>query len=548
MNELLKIIVSKRSLFIKLLVASLLVNILALATPIYVIQVLQRYVAYGVTSTLITLMVGIFFIAVFEFFFRNIRHRMAREYEMNNVVLANNVLNKFITIKSHIFETQSNFRNDIINKNLNNIQNVFTGTTIVALIDVPFSLIFLLALFFIHFQLGIICIIFLAIPFIVNSIYKNRIHKLSMQYTIVNSNLYRVYDNAITRNITIKYFKLLKYLTNSWNFIANNLANNKENLESEKNVLNSFAYGTGSLMTIFIIGWGATLAVDGQISVGALIGANILAARALAPLNRYVQIQESLSMASQSSREIEDYFKISSELNDGREIPNLKGELKLKDIQFQYPYTKNPLFESLSHEIIPGQITSVTGYNGSGKSTLIKVFSGVLELSRGSILLDEININQLSVEWYRNNLIYSPQEPKFIDGTLRDNIFGSNNIDNNLLLNILKKTDLFDYVNNHEQGINMNLESRGENLPIGIRKRASLARAITNDGKLVFLDEPTEGLDKKGKDAVIRLVNEFKKENKTIIIATNEQPIIDISDSLIDLSSKPKPIVAKSKK
>tara|TARA_Y100000590_G_scaffold429780_1_gene542688 strand:- start:2101 stop:3747 length:1647 start_codon:yes stop_codon:yes gene_type:complete len=548
MHELIKIIVSKRVLFIKILAASLLVNILALATPIYVIQVLQRYVAYGVTSTLITLMVGIFFVVIFEFFFRNIRHRMAREYEMNNVILANNVLNKFVMIKSHIFETSSKFRNDIINKHLVNIQNIFTGTTIIALIDVPFSFIFLLALFLIHFQLGLICLLFLAIPFLINAIYKKRIHTLSMQNTIINTNLYRIYDNVITRNLTIKYFKLLKSITNSWNLIANSLASNKENFESEKNVLNSFAYGTGALMTIFIIGWGATLAVDGQISVGALIGANILAARALAPINRYVQIQDGLSMASQSSKEIENYFKISSELSTGSEIPNLKGNFKLIDLQFQYPSTKNPLFESLNHEIIPGQVVSISGYNGSGKSTLIKVLSGVLELSRGSILLDETHINQLSVQWYRDNLIYSPQEPKFVDGTLRENIFGSNNIDNTILLNILKKTDLFDYVNNHEQGINMILENRGENLPIGIRKRISLARGIANDGLLVCLDEPTEGLDKKGRDAVLNMVKEFKKKNKTVVIATNEQSIIDISDSLIDLSSKPRPVVLKTKK
>ena len=548
MNQLIKTVISNRPLFAKLLIASFLVNILALATPIYVIQVLQRYVAYGVTSTLITLMAGIFFIVIFEFFFRNIRHRMAREYEMSNVVLANNLLNKFVTIKSHIFETSGNFRNDIINMNLNNIQKVFTATTIISLIDVPFSFIFLLSLFLIHFHLGLICLLFLAIPFLINNIYKKRIYKLSMQNSMLSSNMYRIYDNTLTRNITVKYFKLLKSLTNSWNLIANNIANNKENFESEKNILNSFASGIGSLMTVFIIGWGAVLAVDGQISVGALIGANILAARALMPINRYVQIQESLSKATQSSNEIEGYLKISSELNKGREIPNLNGVLKLEDLQFQYPTTKNPIFESLNHEIMPGQISSITGFNGSGKSTLIKVLSGVLELSRGNILVDEIHINQLSVKWYRNNLIYSPQEPKFLDGSLRENIFGSDEVDNNIILNILKRSDLFDYVNNHEQGINMALEDRGENLPIGIRKRISLARGLTNNGKLAFLDEPTEGLDHKGKEAVIKMITDFKTEGKTVIIATNDQAIVDLSDSLIDLSSKPKPIVVKTKK
>ena len=91
---------SNPNLFAKILVASLFVNLLALATPIYVIQVLQRYVAYGVTSTLVTLVAGIIFVTVFEFFFRNIRHRMTRETETANSLLSDNVMKKIISIKS----------------------------------------------------------------------------------------------------------------------------------------------------------------------------------------------------------------------------------------------------------------------------------------------------------------------------------------------------------------------------------------------------------------------------------------------------------------
>ena len=130
MKYLLARITDNKSLFVKLLVASFLVNILALATPIYVIQVLQRYVAYGVTSTLVTLVIGVTFIAIFEFFFRNIRHRMAREYELKNIELSNIVLTRLNNIKSHIYETSFKLRNDQINKNLSTIQSTYTASTL----------------------------------------------------------------------------------------------------------------------------------------------------------------------------------------------------------------------------------------------------------------------------------------------------------------------------------------------------------------------------------------------------------------------------------
>ena len=547
MKEFYRRITSNKSLFAKLLVASFLVNILALATPIYVIQVLQRYVAYGVVSTLVTLVVGICFIVIFEFFFRNIRHRMAREYELQNVLIANSILNKLTSIKSHIYETGQKLRNDLINKNLSIIQNVYTASGILVLIDVPFTLIFLLALFLIHYQLGIIAIIFLLIPFLIIRYYKEKLGNLSSQSDANNGNLFRIFDNVITRNITLKFFDLLKPITASWNIVANRIANNREDLESEKNVISSFSSSLGSLLTVVIIGWGATLAVDGQITVGALIGANILAARALMPIIRFTQMQESIFKGESASIEISKFLGMNSDENSGREIKEFTGLAIFSDLQFTYPSKKNPMFENLSFEASSGDIVSISGNNGSGKSTLIKVIINVLELNRGQILIDQIDLNQLSIKWYRDQISYSPQEPTFIDGTLGDNIIGSNQIEPSELTNTLRDVDLLNYINSHESGINMVLDNRGEDLPLGIRRRISLARSIIGNGTIVVFDEPTEGLDKVGKDAVYKLLKKLKDSKKTIFIASNDENILTMANIMIDLNIKPKPSVKKVK-
>ncbi len=547
MKYLLARITDNKSLFIKLLVASFLVNILALATPIYVIQVLQRYVAYGVASTLITLVIGVTFIAIFEFFFRNIRHRMAREYELKNIELSNKVLTKLNNIKSHIYEVSFKFRNDQINKNLNKIQSTYSASTILNLLDVPFTVIFLLALFLIHYQVGLICLIFLAIPFLIDKLYSNKIKKLSKQNDLFQSSIFRIFDNVITRNLSIKFFALTNPIAKSWNFLANKIANNRESLEAEKNLISSYSSSIGSLLTISVIGWGATLAVDGQISVGALIGANILAARALMPIIRYVAMKNNLSMAENAINEINEYLNIPSDNSSGSTIKDFKGIIEVNDLFFQYPQTKNPIFESLNLSFGPGDIISIVGSNGSGKSTLINVFATVLELSRGSILLDGIEITQISKAWYRNQTAFSPQEPKFIDGSLKDNLIGSNKIKEIDFRNILIEVDLFNYINNREKGLNTLLEERGETLPVGIRKRMSLARAMVNRSQLVILDEPTEGLDISGREKVINLIKNENKKNKTVIIATNDQEIINLSHALVDMNSKPKPSIAKIK-
>ena len=548
MKSLLARVTTNRPLFFKLLVASFLVNILALATPIYVIQVLQRYVAYGVTSTLVTLVLGITFIAIFEFFFRNIRHRMAREYELKNVELANVVLTKLNNLKSHIYEVSFKLRNDQINKNINRIQSTYSASTILILLDVPFTLIFLLALFLIHYQIGFICVIFILIPFLIDKLYSEKVNKLSQQSEIIQSSIFRIFDNVITRNLSIKFFALTNPISKAWNFLANRIANNRENLEAEMNIINSLSSSIGSLLTISVIGWGATLAVDGQISVGALIGANILAARALMPIIRYVGAKNNLLMAENSLREINEYLKMPSDVNEGSTIPKFKGNIDVKDLFFQYPNTKNPIFESLNLKFGHGDIISIVGPNGSGKSTLINVFASIIDLTRGSIMIDGIELNQLSKIWYRNQIAFSPQEPKFIDGSLKDNLIGSNEIRESLFNQILNDVDLTNYMNNRENGINSLIEERGETLPVGIRKRMSLARAMVNQGQLIVFDEPTEGLDKIGRESILELVKKENAKNKTIIIATNDQEIINLSNILIDMGSKPKPNIAKVKK
>ena len=531
----------------RLLIASLFVNLLALATPIYVIQVLQRYVAYGVTSTLITLVVGVILISIFEFFFKNIRHRMARELEPINTDIANQVMSKLSRIKTSFYAFNKKFRNDIITSHVQTVQQVFTATNTLILVDLPFTLIFIGATFLIHYQLGIIVVIFVSVPFLTNTLYASKIYEAIKNITSTSMNTARIYENLSSRNISIRYYNLFSPISKTWNLILNQFITLREKAESSKNLLSSSLSLTSSLSTIAIIGWGATLAVKGEISVGALIGANILAARALTPVIKFVQTLEPFKKAEGSLNEIRSILKFPNEKEEGSKIENFSGKISLKDLYFQYPKTKNPVFEALTCEINSGDIVVVKGSNGSGKTTLIKTIAGILEFSRGQIFYDDLEINQLSLNWIRQNLTYLPQEPEFVDGRLLDNIIGGSEIKEPFFKEILKRTDLEGFVNSHPDGINMSLDDRGENLPVGIRKRIALARSMVVNGKLFLFDEPTAGLDEKGRNCIYNLINDIKKTNLTLIVATADEKIIEHANIIISLDAKPKPEITKDK-
>ena len=548
MYEIFNRLKSNPNLFAKILVASFFVNILALATPIYVIQVLQRYVAYGVTSTLVTLVVGIVFVTVFEFFFRNIRHRMTRETDSANALLADKVMKKIVSIRSSFYLLQKNFRPDIVTKNLNTVQNTCNANTTLTLIDVPFVLIFLIALFLIHYQLGIIASIFIFFPLIILNFYRNKINKLSENSNQIMLGTARLHDNSSSRFETIKYFNLINAVKKSWSSLINRFMEVNENLDANKNVFTSFMSASATLLTIIIIAIGAILAVNGEISVGALIGANILAARAISPVIRLVQNLEPIHRATIAINELNRFLSLPEDSQGGSEIKQFNGKMKIKDLQFQYPGNKMPLFENLNLDIQQKELAVITGSNGSGKTTLIKTLIKLLEFNRGQIFYDSIELNQLSLTWVRSNLTYMPQEPKFVDGSLLDNLIGLSEIKKDKMDEILKSVDLLDFVNSDPKGVHMALNNRGEDLPFGIRKRMALARALVVSGQIVVLDEPTESIDERGKTAIYNLLDNLLEKNKTLIISSQDKKIIERAHIKIDLDKKPIPLITNIRK
>ena len=548
MYEIFNRLKSNPNLFAKIIVASFFVNILALATPIYVIQVLQRYVAYGVTSTLVTLVAGIVFVTIFEFFFRNIRHRMTRETDSANALLADKVMKKIVSIRSSFYLLQKNFRPDIVTKNLNTVQNTCNANTTLTLIDVPFVLIFLIALFLIHYQLGIIASIFIFFPLIILNFYRNKINKLSENSSQITLGTARLHDNSSSRFETIKYFNLINAVKKSWSSLINRFMEVNENLDANKNVFASFMSASATLLTIIIIAIGAILAVNGEISVGALIGANILAARAISPVIRLVQNLEPIHRATIAINELNRFLSLPEDSQGGSEIKQFNGKMKIKDLQFQYPGNKMPLFENLNLDIQQKELAVITGSNGSGKTTLIKTLIKLLEFNRGQIFYDSIELNQLSLTWVRSNLTYMPQEPKFVDGSLLDNLIGLSEIKKDKMDEILKSVDLLDFVNSDPKGVHMALNNRGEDLPFGIRKRMALARALVVSGQIVVLDEPTESIDERGKTAIYNLLDNLLEKNKTLIISSQDKKIIERAHIKIDLDKKPIPLITNIRK
>jgi len=226
-------------------------------------------------------------------------------------------------------------------------------------------------------------------------------------------------------------------------------------------------------------------------------------------------------------------------------IEKFKGRITLEKLEFKYPEQKISLFRNISVSVSPGQILVITGNNGTGKTTLAKLIVGILEPNYGSISADEVLINQLQEPWWRQNIMYLPQETQFINGSFRVNIFGQKTSATPVIAtkpqeisNVLIESGLKEFIDDQQNGIEAMISSSAAELSPGIRKKVAIARALTSKGQIVIFDEPTETLDPLGSAQVYQLINKLHQQKKTIIICSTDPYVIKGATAILHLNPK----------
>ena len=225
----------------------------------------------------------------------------------------------------------------------------------------------------------------------------------------------------------------------------------RRRIAARHGLVQSLTQSAQALMSVTIIAVAATLVVTGEFDIGVMIGANILAARALGPIARLAQLGEPFAKARQS---LNMFAKIPQERLQGSALQSYKGGLQFKDVGFAYTGANTPLFESLSHNLESGGVLIIRGANGSGKTTLARLIVGLLEPRRGHILVDGVDLAQIVPEWWRKQVIYMPQEPRFLNASLRDNLLAFNpDLDDAGLGRLIETAGLRSFVDQSPDGL-----------------------------------------------------------------------------------------------
>ncbi len=543
MRELFARLAARPGLTAEMVAASFLANLLALASPLFVIQVLNRYVAQGVDATLATLTAGVVIAILLELAFRQIRMRLAANvnaaYDRSVAGLA------FATLtdtKQAAMEQLPPGARQEMTAGAEKMQAAYSAANISTLLDVPFALLFVGVLFLLNPTIAAIVAVFIGLAFVVSILTLASLRGPSRELQNTAARRSGLVGSAVLAGDTIRAFNAGSLIRRQWHDETGLFQGLARKIAQRQGFVQTLGTTVQALMSTAVIAVGAWLVVQGQMDIGAMIGANILAARALGPVVKLAMLNEALAKANQARATFLEFARLPRERVEGSALTEFSGRIELQDLAFAHPGAKTPLFESLSLVLEPGSVLIFAGSNGAGKTTMARLFAGLIEPSRGKILIDGVDLAQVAPEWWRNQISYLPQEPRFLNATIADNLTTSNpDIDPGELNRLVAAAGLKAFIDQSAEGLGTPVVNNGANLSLGIRRRLALARALATDGRLMVVDEPTEGLDTEGAQAVVAAMNDFVKRGHTVLAFSHDPQILEAAPHYVDLNAKPVP-------
>jgi len=549
MGEFFKRLKAKPGLTAEIVAASLFANILALASPLFVIQVLNRYVGQGVDATLAALASGVLIAIALELGFRQARMKLARGLSAkNDDELSTGAFGILTTAESMaLMRIPAGERREVV-RGLEMVENAYTPGNITSVIDVPFALLFAVALFMLSPHLAAIAVGFLIVILIFAVQSQRSLRGPMTNLSAAQNEVSGLLNNANAATDTVRAFGGRAIMTDAWKTASERSRLLRALIARRQALVQSVTQSAQALMSVFIYSVGAWLVVHGKLDVGMLIGANILSARTLGPMIKFAQLGETFAKAENALTKVREFASLPVEPDKGAKLSQFNGQIEFRDVSFAYPGATTPLFEGLNFKLPPGGVMVVTGSNGAGKSTLAKIAAGLLQPVRGQVLADGVDLKQLDPGWWRSQLMYLPQEPTFINASLRANLEAANpDQDEETMMRILREVGLGPFVDESPDGLDRIIANGGGNMALGQRRRLAFARAMFVGGKMAVLDEPTESLDDEGTAFVYSALIDMARRGKTIIAFSRNPKIVSAATLILDLDSKPTPVLRQNK-
>ncbi len=531
-------ILEQRSIFKDVLAAALLINLFGLAMPLFTMNVYDRVVPNFAVETLWVFAGGMLIVLVLDYVIRLLRgHFINLASNRIDLKLSSLIMERVLGMRmsqrpASVGAFASNLRS------FETVRDFIASATVTALIDLPFALVFLLALLWICWPLVLIPLVGIVIVIIYSYLVQHKMRELSettfRAAALRNSTLVE----SLTALETIKAHGAESQMQAKWEKTTAFLAR----VNAELRLLSASSMNAASslqqLVNIAIVIAGVYLIHERMMSMGGLIAATMLAGRAMAPVGQMVGLLLQFEGAKNSLAALEKIMATPSERSDESAFihrPEIRGQIEFRNVHFSYPGRQQEALRGVSFRVAPGERVVVIGRVGSGKSTLQKLMLGLYAPTKGAVLLDDVDLRQLDPADLRRSLGYVEQDSILFYGSLRENIaIRAPYADDRAVVAAAELAGLTEFVNRHPEGFDMVISERGESLSGGQRQGIAIARAVLLDPPVLLLDEPTSSMDYPSEAQFKERIRHYS-QHKTMVIVTHRPSLMELADRIIVL-------------
>ncbi len=527
-------------IYFDVILASVAINIFVLASPIFTMNVYDRVVPNNALETLWALSAGIIIVFILDSVLKFFRSYFIEIAAKKSDILISSTLFSH-TMDMRLEETPKN-TGSLANcfREFDSIRNFLSSAVMLFIVDLPFCLLTLLAMWYIGGNIVFVPITIMAALLLYTMAARIPLKKIVADSFQAAARKNTMLLEALSGLRDIKAMNAAGSFQFKWEKHVSECA--REGLKSR---LLSFSIPTvtGFLMqmnSVLIVIYGVYLIRDLHLTMGGLIAVVILSSRTIAPMGQVIALMSSFEHARMAFDSLKQIMEKSVETPpDARfiEMSDINGDIEFSGVNFFYPGSDRPALKNVSFKISKGERVGLLGRTGSGKSTIQKLIMGLYRCREGFVRIDGIDLSQISTAMLRSKISYVPQDFSLFTGTLRENILlKSPSAADKAIIEAAACGGLEQFIKASPEGYDMKIEERGANLSGGQRQGVAVARAFLTDCPVVLLDEPTSSMDATTETTVMDNIKKITG-SKTFILTTHKMNMLEMIDRVIVIES-----------
>lgn len=525
-----------RSTYRDVIIASFLINLFVLATPLFTMNVYDRVIPNDAKDTLWILAFGVIFIYGIDVALKFLRtFFLETAGKKTDIIASSLIFEKVLDLKMSSMPASVGSMANIL-KEFESIRSFITASTISLLIDLPFIFIFLLGIYYIGGVLVIVPVVIIIFILMYTYFAKAKLQESIKQSYDASAMKNGVLIESLSSIETLKSLGATGYSQWKWEEATSKIADKSI---SSKTISASITTVTSFLLqlnTVAIIIVGTYLIGEKMLSMGALIAVVIISSRAISPMGQVASLLSTFHHTKVSFNALDEIMNMPVEHPQGKKFvnrPEYKGNIEFRNVNFSYPNSEKTSLNNVSFKIKAGEHFAIIGKIGSGKSTIQKLLLALYVPDDGAILIDNIDIKQLDPSELRKNIAYVSQDVLLFNGTVKENIvYRVPHIDDEKIIEAAQVSGVMDFVNKHPKGFDMPVGERGAFLSGGQRQSIAIARAILQNYPIVLFDEPTSAMDSSSEAQFMKNIKEYLK-GKTMILVTHKTSLLSLADHII---------------